>query len=187
MRAAALAQALSVLQSACDMKSVCFISSPSTPRPIAVIPTPGLCLQLVPFSVVFFFLSVLYTTTRGIFNTPMCGHVTFIFKTLPTFYKKVLARGRNLKLRVGTPGHYPRSCSLWPYSVFLGTPLPHLYNEESEVGGFSALQPPKGWDGDFESSSGPSSLCDKLGKLIGNNPEASNQHLNEVPISLLTP
>lgn len=105
MRATALAQALSVLQSACDMKSACFIPSSSTPRPIAVIPTTGLCLQLVPFSVFFFFLSVLYTTTGGIFNTHMCDHVTLIFKNLPTCYKKVLARGRNLRLRVGTPGH----------------------------------------------------------------------------------
>ena len=104
MRAAALAQALSVLQSACDMKSACFIPSSSTPRPIAVIPTTGLCLQLVPFSVVFYF-SFQFLTTGSIFNTHMCDDVTLSFKNLPTFYKKVLARGRNLRLRVGTPGH----------------------------------------------------------------------------------
>lgn len=41
----------------------------------------------------------------------------------------------------------PVACGL---TTFLwGTPLPHLYIEESGVGGFSALQLPKDWDGDF--------------------------------------
>lgn len=103
MRAAALAQALSVLQSACDVKSACFIPSSSTPRPTAVIPATGLCLQLVSFSVFFFFSFGSLQLEASLIHT--CDHVTLIFKNLPTYYEKVLARGRNLRLSVGTPGH----------------------------------------------------------------------------------
>ena len=105
MRAAALAQALSVLQSACDVKSACFIPSSSTPRPTAVIPATGLCLQLVSFSVFFFFFFRFFTLQLEASLIHTCDHVTLIFKNLPTYYEKVLARGRNLRLSVGTPGH----------------------------------------------------------------------------------
>lgn len=59
----------------------------------------------------------------------------------------------NLEVEMEVVDLGPVPCGL---TTFLWeTPFPPLHIKESGMGGFSALQPPKGWEGDLKLLQGP--------------------------------